>query len=178
MVNCLCVSACGKTFASSRKLCYHEKMCKTCGFMVKYRCEKCCKLFSTVKCLKQHQLVHSDVRKFKCHICDKSFKRKDHLNKHELSHSKERKFKCGICEKAFTQSGNRNIHVDNHFGVKSYRCMKCDKGFAQYSNARCHEETCRKTSTTVNPTVHSSTLNLSCQVSVGYQNISIECCNT
>ena len=63
MVYCLCVSTCGKAFASSQTLCSHEQMCKTCGNMVKYRCGKCSKLFSTTAVLKQQ--VHSDMRKFK-----------------------------------------------------------------------------------------------------------------
>ena len=149
MVYCSCVSRCGKSFASSRKLCNHEKMCKTCGFMVKHRCGKCGKLFSNNIILKQHEMVHSDVRKFKCHICDKSFKRSGDCNRHVKEHSDVRNFRCLLCDDTFKRNGACIRHVERHLGIKSFQCMKCCRDFAQYSNARRHEEICRKNSAPV-----------------------------
>ena len=149
MVHCLCVSTCGRASASRRTLLNHEKICKTCRRAVKYRCGKCGKLFSSITYLKQHEMVHSDVRDFKSGLCDKSFKFKGHLKQHGLVHSKERNFKCGICDKAFAQVGNRNVHELIHLGVKNYKCVKCDKPFAHYYNTLRHEKICCKNATPV-----------------------------
>ena len=124
----------------------HEKICKTCRRAVKYRCGKCGKLFSSITYLKQHELVHSNVKKFKCHICDESFKRKDHLKDHGLAHSGVRDFICGICDKTFKHKSHCTRHEEEHLGIKNYTCMKCSRGFARYSDARRHEEICRKNS--------------------------------
>ena len=142
MVNCLCVSTCGKAFASNRNLCSHQKRCHTCRHMVKYRCGKCSKMFSTPHLLNRHQVVHSDVRKFRCHICDKSFKYKPDCTRHVRSHSGVQDYQCHICGRRFNRKYHCNRHVDGHFGIKNFKCTVCDKGFAEYSTARCHEDNC------------------------------------
>ena len=144
MVNCLCVSACGRASASKRKLLDHEKICKTCRRAVKYRCRKCGKLFSSITYLKQHEIEHLNVRKFKCHICDKSFKRSGDCNRHVKEHSDVRNFRCLLCDETFKRNDCCIRHVERHLGIKSFQCMKCCRGFAQYSNARRHEEICCK----------------------------------
>ena len=149
MVNCLCVSACGRASASRRALLDHEKICKTCCRVVKYRCGKCEKMFSTVGYLKRHEVLHSNVRKYVCGLCDKSLKRRDHLNRHVVEHSDVRKFPCHICDRRFKRKGDCIRHVERHLGIKNFQCMKCCRGFAQYSNARRHEEICRKNSAPV-----------------------------
>ena len=178
MVHCLCVSNCGKTFASRRKLLDHEQRCNTCNRVAKYRCGTCGKLFSTVVCLKRHEVVHSDVRNFTCRICDRRFKRKGDCKKHGLTHSDVRNYRCHICDQAFKRKEDCIRHEEEHSGIRNYKCIKCDKGFLRYGNARHHEKICRKTSTSMNPAVHRNTLNLSCQVSVGDQTINIGCWNT
>ena len=149
MVNCLCVSTCGKAFASNRKLCYHQNRCKTCQHTAKYRCGKCSKMFSTPHRLKEHQLVHSDVRRFSCGLCDKSFKRKVNLKQHVLTHIFTRNFKCHICDRRFNRKDNFTRHLEGHFGIKSFKCTVCDRGFAQYTAARRHEENCRQNNVSV-----------------------------
>ena len=145
MVNCLCVSTCGQAFASGRKLLDHEKICKTCCGVVKYRCGTCGKLFSSIRYLKLHDVVHSDVRKFNCGLCDKSFKRSNHLKDHELLiHSDVRNFKCYICDGAFKRKSDYIRHEEEHLGIKNFKCMKCNKGFTRYFNALSHEKICRK----------------------------------
>jgi len=39
-----------------------------------YVCSECPKRFCTVRELRLHRLVHSDVKRFCCSLCDKSFK--------------------------------------------------------------------------------------------------------
>ena len=144
MVHCLCVSACGKSFASIRKLYNHEQKCKTCTRMARYRCDKCSKMFSTVKILKEHGLVHSDVRKFKCHLCDRTFKSNSSCNRHVKEHSDVRNFQCHVCDRRFHQKSSCNRHVEGHFGIKNFQCTVCDRSFAHYQNAHRHEEICRQ----------------------------------
>ena len=149
MVNCLCVSTCGKSFASWRKLCYHQKRCNTCGNTVRYRCGKCSKMFSSPRHLKEHQVVHSDVRKFRCRICDKSFKYKSDCTRHVKAHSGVQDFQCHICGRRFSRQSSCNRHVEGHFGFKNFKCTVCDRGFAEYSTAQAHEEVCRQNATPV-----------------------------
>ena len=145
MVNCLCVSQCGKAFASNRKLCYHQNRCKTCQHTAKYRCGKCSKMFSTPRQLKEHQVAHSDVRKFRCHICDKSFKRKWNYILHMKSvHSDVKNFQCHVCGRRFNRDSSCNRHVETHFGIKNFKCTVCDRSFLRYEHARRHEENCRQ----------------------------------
>ena len=149
MVNCLCVSTCGKTFASRRKLLYHEQRCKTCNGVAKFRCGKCGKLFLTPIALKEHEVVHSDVRKFKCHICDKTYKRRSDCSRHVKEIHLGRHFECHICDRRFNRKSSCNRHVEGHFGIKNFNCMKCDRFFAHYHNALSHEEICCKNATPV-----------------------------
>ena len=149
MVQCSLVSACGKAFASVRKLCFHEQKCTTCRRMAEYRCGHCYKMFSTPRQLKDHEIVHSDVKEFKCHICDKSFKRKGDCNRHVKEHSNVRNFKCHICERRFKQKALCDRHVQIHSGIKNFKCTKCGKYFFRYSNARSHEENCRRNEASV-----------------------------
>ena len=142
MVNCLCVSTCGRAFASRRTLLSHEQICKTCSRLVKYRCGTCGKLFSSIAYLKRHDVVHSKVRKFDCGLCDKSFKRRDHLNRHVVEHSDLRRFTCDICDHSFKRKDDCVRHMERHLGIKNYKCMKCDRSFAGFSNAQSHENNC------------------------------------
>ena len=149
MVICLCVSTCGKVFASSRKLLDHKQRCKTCDCAARYRCGKCGKLFSTNILLKRHGMVHSDVRDFKCGICNKSFKCKGHLKQHGWVHVNVRNFRCHVCDETFKRKGDCIRHIEEHLGDKNYHCMKCGRGFARYYVARAHEEICCKNSAPV-----------------------------
>jgi len=51
------------------------------------KCAKCTKTFRTFQQLKQHMLVHSNIRKHSCHFCDKTFKQQCHLQQHERLHT-------------------------------------------------------------------------------------------
>ena len=150
MVNCLCVSTCGKSFVSSQTLCSHEQSCKTCGNKVKYRCGKCNKLFSTVYFLKLHEMVHSDVKRFKCGVCDQTFKRRSDCNRHVKEiHYGARNFKCHICDQCFSRKSSCSRHVEGHLGIRNYKCVKCDKSFRRYNHARRHEDVCRQNDVSV-----------------------------
>ena len=142
MVNCLCVSTCGKAFASWRKLCYHQKRCNTCGHTANYRCGKCSKMFSSPQHLNRHQVAHSDVRKFRCHVCDKLFKYKIDCKRHVEAHSGAQNFQCHICGRRFNRDSSCNRHVEGHFGFKNFKCAVCDRSFAEYHRAQIHEKTC------------------------------------
>ena len=114
----------------------------TCRNMATCRCGECGKMFSSTSALKEHGLVHSDVRKFRCHICDKAFKRSGECNRHVKEHSDVRNHKCGICDRRFKRKSSCNRHMDGHWNIKNFKCTKCGRGFAHYHSALSHEKTC------------------------------------
>ena len=150
MVYCLCVSTCAKAFTSKRKLCYQEQRCNTCKHMVKFCCGECRKMFSTPGYLKQHEMVHSNVKNFKCGICDAAFKWKCDRTRHEEGHSDVRNFKCYICDQRFNRKSSCTRHEEGHLGIKNFKCMKCDKSFANHYHALSHEKICRQNAVPVN----------------------------
>ena len=78
-----------KKFRHQWHLTKHEKMHAESGFNkipeYPYSCTECERRFSDIPGLKQHLVVHSDVRAFSCKGCGKSFKRRPGLTNHKCN---------------------------------------------------------------------------------------------
>ena len=112
MVVSLCVSTCGKSFASWRKLSHHQKTCKTCADIVKYRCGTCNEFLAERN--RHVKKIRMGARNYMCYICDKRFDKRAECNRH------------------------MNIHLD----IINFKCEKCDKEFFRFTEAQDHEKIC------------------------------------
>ncbi|GBN45287.1 hypothetical protein AVEN_164076-1 [Araneus ventricosus] len=76
--------------------------------------------------LKEHLVVHWEVKPFECEHCDLVFKWKNHLTSHmnkyhesqtEAYFSKQeskKEFKCGKCSRKFTSESELNDHLQQN----------------------------------------------------------------
>ncbi|XP_052746280.1 zinc finger protein 555 [Bicyclus anynana] len=82
-----------------------------------FLCDQCGKSFKYPSLLKDHQLVHSGVRKYQsdksypCPICGKKFTLKGNTDRHMWTHKNVKPFKCHSCEKTFVNPSDRARHV-------------------------------------------------------------------
>ncbi|XP_018902144.2 uncharacterized protein [Bemisia tabaci] len=108
------------------------------------------KLFSCSLCdystshrgtLRNHLVVHSDLRPFNCDLCPLAFKRKGDLKIHERAcHSNERLYMCDECPSAFTQSNSLNYHKTLlHSDLRPFKCDLCDASFKLKFILRTHK---------------------------------------
>ena len=124
-----------KKFRHQWHLTKHEKMHAESGFnkTPEYSCTECERRFPDIHGLKQHSVVHSDVRAFSCKGCGKSFKRRPGLTNHKCNlktGSGETKFKksykCNHCDYVSSRAGDFGKHLKTHSGEKSNKCNQCD----------------------------------------------------
>ncbi|XP_074645020.1 uncharacterized protein LOC141901588 [Tubulanus polymorphus] len=91
-----------------------------------YYCVKCNKVFSRLRYLRRHRVVHDDEKVYTCEVCGKQFKTKSYLHAHQKSHT-EKRFQCDQCD--FVSTNNTLIHA--HRQLHSNGSVLCDIcGFA------------------------------------------------
>jgi KRAB and SCAN domains-containing zinc finger protein len=91
-------------------------------------CNKCGKLFKTIKELAAHSIGHK-YEEFKISNLISSTVIQEKLTKKTKSFKKQ-SFKCSKCDKAFFTIRNLMIHLRMHNGKMKYSCEKCGKKFA------------------------------------------------
>eukprot|EP00092_Neocalanus_flemingeri_P032141 GFUD01034932.1.p1 GENE.GFUD01034932.1~~GFUD01034932.1.p1 ORF type:complete len:677 (+),score=138.46 GFUD01034932.1:265-2295(+) len=74
---------CGKTLRDEQVLKKHIINIHT--KEMPFKCDECDRGFKQLYNLKQHQLIHSDIKNFVCNFCDAKFKRKQDLKRHQES---------------------------------------------------------------------------------------------
>ena len=76
--------------------------------LIQFKCQKCEKVFKSRPSLKQHSIVHTNVRPFECQECGKRFSTKGILNNHRGVHNPK---KCDYCTKTFAQKSWLKSHI-------------------------------------------------------------------
>lgn len=99
---------CCKVFATAAQVRAHTK--RQHDPNQQYKCEKCGKILKTAFNLKQHELVHSEVKSFRCYICGRGFLRKPDLKVHLMIHKGEKPYACDLCDMAFRKPSTLNKH--------------------------------------------------------------------
>lgn len=180
---------CGKSYTQSSSLGFHKR--KIHGSEIKkevnqqkspqsygetynqiFECHRCNKQFSRPSSLKQHYLVHKEIKPhrcdvcdlafsassqlllhkishtnrdpYRCQYCDKEFAISDHHKRHLRTHTKEKPFKCDLCGRSFSQSNTLTQHQRIHTGLKPYKCIFCDKKFSVLNYLNNHLRTCKE----------------------------------
>ncbi|XP_049797036.1 zinc finger protein 660-like isoform X2 [Schistocerca nitens] len=103
-----------------------------------HKCDICGKLFTLIRSLKKHSLIHTEKRPHECDVCGKSFTESSDLKRHVLTHTGKRPYKCTVCGKSYTQSGHLKVHELIHTGKRPHECDVCGKSFTTSSNMKRH----------------------------------------
>ncbi|XP_022243481.1 zinc finger protein 2-like [Limulus polyphemus] len=106
-----------------------------------YPCDKCGRLFTSVKMLEGHKKIHrneTENRRFRCPHCKYSTNRATDLRNHVAIHTNERPYQCSYCGKGFTERSSLRNHTFIHTGEKPYVCEVCGKRFTQRAHINIH----------------------------------------
>ncbi|XP_076324909.1 uncharacterized protein LOC143232844 isoform X2 [Tachypleus tridentatus] len=106
-----------------------------------FPCEKCGRLFTSVRMLEGHKKIHrneTENRRFRCPYCKYSTDKSSCLRNHVAIHTNERPHQCSYCGKGFTEQSSLRKHVLTHTGEKPYTCDVCGKKFAQRAHLNIH----------------------------------------
>jgi len=92
--------------------------------------------------LKNHQLVHSDLKPHVCTEagCDFKTRTAGNLREHQRTHSEDRKLACTECNKTFKQHSVLRTHMLTHTGERPHKCEECGQGFIKSYNLKRHNE--------------------------------------
>ncbi|KPJ00415.1 Zinc finger protein 711 [Papilio xuthus] len=93
-----------------------------------YSCKLCSYSGKTVKYLSRHtKKVHTEPT-ISCNVCDKKFHFQCNLKQHLLVHTDLKPYLCTICDYACRDSSTLRKHKDRHLGiVKRYQCELCPR---------------------------------------------------
>ncbi|XP_013421226.1 zinc finger protein 225 [Lingula anatina] len=178
---------CGLRFESSLSLRKHMKekhasrrhVCEICGYTTKRKsmidnhkvmhhfkseqqpCDKCDKVFTSLKSLQRHKecyhAVHQemckecgicydnwenhvcryDEKKFLCEVCGNFIVNCGKIQ-HLRSHYNVKLYVCYLCNREFTRKDNLDKHIRVHTGKMIKDCEYCGKGFVNHSNWKLH----------------------------------------
>lgn len=94
-----------------------------------YECPVCKKKLVRHQSLRDHKLMHINMRPHKCTICGKSFLRPSSLRTHMIVHSADSPFACDLCPAKFKRSSVLKTHKLTHTGVRRFECDICKHRF-------------------------------------------------
>ncbi|XP_053307061.1 uncharacterized protein LOC128469261 [Spea bombifrons] len=128
-------SECGRRFAESSALVYHQR---THTEERPFSCSECGKTFGCKSSLVIHQRIHTGEKQFSCSECGKLFRQSSNLIKHQRIHTGEKPYSCPECGKSFADRTSVISHLRTHTGEKPFACADCGKCFAQRHGLRNH----------------------------------------
>lgn len=97
---------CPKRFKTAHRLRRHEDTHQG----TEYICPECGLKLNTKRTLKNHMVVHSDVKQFKCQYCGNEFKRAKTLKDHLILHTGMHPYSCPFCDRTFAHASNCRSH--------------------------------------------------------------------
>ena len=84
-------------------------------------CEICNTKFAHIKYLKKHiSEIHTKATQYVCDTCGKKFNRKSNLKEHLLIHTDLRLSKCDVCEKSYRTPSALKLHYRMHTGKSNF----------------------------------------------------------
>ena len=116
------------------------------------KCDKCPYTAKFSYMIRDHQLVHSDVRAWKCKFpgCSLSYKWKQNFMKHRVSHEKNlesrKSYHCKFnsCRHRFISKANLKVHIASRHSARTARafpCSLCPKNFFDENVLKIHTQT-------------------------------------
>lgn len=78
-----------------------------------YPCRLCKEVFSNLRKLKSHNLVHMINPPYRCNLCDFFSNDKNALKEHMKGHKGDTPYECRLCGLAFTTKANCERHIKN-----------------------------------------------------------------
>lgn len=105
---------------------------------VKYK-KKCPKCGILQINLKQHYLVHSQIKRYECKYCEKKFSQIGNYKTHLNLHTGKRPHVCQLCSNSFSDPNSLRVHMIRHSGEKKYKCGLCSKSFGYAHTLTVHK---------------------------------------
>lgn len=93
-----------------------------------YTCYICKKDFQHKYYLKNHLIVHNEIKAFVCDVCGKTYRTKAILKRH-LNVHEGKTYTCDECGKTFPYYARLRIHRYSHRTELNYKCTVCSKAF-------------------------------------------------
>ncbi|KAF2357163.1 Zinc finger C2H2-type [Trinorchestia longiramus] len=78
-----------------------------------YPCRLCKEVFSNLRKLKSHNLVHMNNPPYRCNLCSFYSNDKNALKEHMKGHKGDTPYECRLCGLAFTTKANCERHIKN-----------------------------------------------------------------
>ncbi|CAG2119287.1 unnamed protein product [Medioppia subpectinata] len=112
-----------------------------------FGCDVCHKTFPTQRCLKKHQIIHTDTAKpFVCSWvgCDYAFRTNQSLSNHTQSHLQLRQYACDECDSRFNLKRGLEAHKNTvHSTARPYTCdwPACEATYKDLTMLKRHKQT-------------------------------------
>ncbi|XP_055378262.1 zinc finger protein Xfin-like [Condylostylus longicornis] len=124
---------CGKEFSTKHHLGRH-KISHT--QEKNFQCPNCPARFKAKGGLAAHMQVHGES--YPCLTCGVLLKTKQLLKNHMVVHSDVKNYRCNFCKKDFKRLNDLNYHLITHIGIKPYECRVCNQKFVHDMTYRRH----------------------------------------
>lgn len=102
---------CGKGFNSNPRL--NDHLNNVHGKKQKIPCEKCGKIFNSLRNLQTHAVYHNNPM-LKCQYCEKLFYIRKNLREHEESTHEGVTYNCSECQRSFQSTSGLRRHAKSH----------------------------------------------------------------
>lgn len=111
---------------------------------IHFACEKCGKMYRSLRTFTVHQKTHEDdfvKPEYECTTCGKKFSTKYVLRYHVKSEHMglKKSFICPTCGKSFTQKQSYIMHANVHLGIRPFVCEVCGFSFPYEKSLREHK---------------------------------------